>query len=167
MSLLADLDEEYPAAKMIYNFLIALPSPPFDGHVILAARRDDPEWGVLPRHLMHLRVPSLLLFGEMNVSFEGAGFDRKAQVLVEKANEPMKTVVREFISAIDEGIRTVNRLCFWIGVQQGCNVGIVLPQIGAGRSNINGELSGIAMVQVPDGSRQHHDVARSKPAFKD
>jgi hypothetical protein len=100
----ADLHELDPVTEMVNHCLVTTGVPPLNSDVILAARCDNPEWNWAARLFMDLRKPRPFLGRQMNVPFECGGFYRQAEPFVEELDEPMKTMVRRLVAAIDQWV---------------------------------------------------------------
>jgi hypothetical protein len=151
---------------MIDDLLITPGLPPFDCQIIFSARCDNPKRNVLARDFPNLRIPRLLLRGEMEVALKRCRPYVQAQPAVEKIHKTVKTMVRSLVALIDEGISALNWIGFGIIIPHGRDVGIVLPQVGAEGSDVGKKSSGIPMVQIANCRSQHHNVPDGKTALQ-
>lgn len=67
---------------MIDNLLVTPGFPPLYGYVMFSAGNNDPKWNCFPNQLLDLRVPSLFILGEVNVSLEQGRLDLQAEAVV-------------------------------------------------------------------------------------
>ena len=164
VAFLAHLHKLDPAAKMVHDGLITLDIPPFDRHVVLAAGGDYPEWSVFSGQFLHLRIPRFLQRRNVNVAFERSGCDPEAKSIVQPMSETVKVMIRRLVASVDQRTLAINQLDTGIFFVQVSQIGILLPQIGAGRPHVRQESTGITPVQVSHGRGQHDNVARGVEA---
>lgn len=151
MASLADLDELDPVAKVVDHFLVSLRLPPFDGHIVLATGRYDPEGDILSGDFPHLGIPRFFLCGEMNVSLEKSRLNRESKPFVEKFDKPVQAMVGCMVGPINERVRAIQFLGFRIIIRHCGQVWVILPEVWAGGPYIGLELSRIPAMKVPNG----------------
>src|ERR1051325_1798872 len=96
----------------------------------------------------------------MKVSFERGRSDRELQMLIEKLDETMKTMIGRFVASVDQRITAINRLDVRIILRQRREVWIIFPKVRTGCANVRHEPFGIISVKIPNGCREHYNVAR-------
>jgi hypothetical protein len=127
MTLITDLDELNSPAKVIHDLLITIGTPPFDGHVVLAASRDDPKRDFLACQFPDLRIPGLFQFGNVDISFEDGGLNVQLEPLVQKLSETMETMIGNLVASIDQWIFTFQDSNFRIFFIERGEIRIILP----------------------------------------
>src|ERR1041385_388642 len=103
----------------------------------------------------------------MNISAEGGGPDRQAKLCIEEFNIAMKAVPGFLVATIDEGIGTFEHGSLTVGLQKRSDIGIILPKLGKGSTNIRLKLLRIARVKVAHRGREHDDITQRKGALQD
>jgi len=163
----ADLDEKKAAAKVIDDFLPAAAMPPFDSVIVLPAGHDDPVRAGLPQGRLDQTQTLLFFRAEVDIALKCCRTDTQAKLVVEELDKPVNEMVWQIVAPVNQWIMADHGTYFWIAFVQRRQMRIVLPQGRAGRAHIREESSGIGTMQVPDGGREHDNVARRKPVFKD
>jgi hypothetical protein len=82
MSEFAHLNELDLAAKMIHYGLVALRFPPLYCEIVFPTRTNDPKGRHLSGKLTNLRVPCLLLRGEVDITSEYGRLNGETQPVV-------------------------------------------------------------------------------------
>jgi hypothetical protein len=164
---LTDLYEVEPAPEVLHDLLVAARGPPLDRVVELPAGGEQPEARRAPPRVLHAPEPVPLLLPEVDVSPELHGLDLESQDVVEVFGEAVEEMVGNGVDPVDEGIVTVDDLDAGLPFLEGRQVGIVQPELGARRAHVGLEAARITKVQVPDGRRQHQDVARGLEIAQD
>ena len=75
--------------------------------------------------------------------------------------------MRRLIASMDQGILAVDHLDARIGLAQGCEIRIVLPETWTRGTNVGQELTRATPVEVADRRGKHYDVARRLMILQD
>ncbi len=156
---LAALHEADAALEVVHHPLRAIRIPPFGGEVALAATHDDPETGPATFDLFHLRHPALFLGRKMDVSAKEMWFNPHSQLLLEKEPKAVQHVIRHVIRAMDQRILAANLFDFGIALIERRQVGIALPQRGAGSAQVGEKAARMREMQIAHGGGERDNVA--------
>ena len=109
MAFFPDLNEEQAVAEMIDHRLPPAAMPPFDGVIVFAAGGYDPVRAGFPKMFRDHGRPRFFFGAEVDVAFEGGGFDVQPEFVVQILDKPMNEMVGPIVAAMDEWIMTNHR----------------------------------------------------------
>jgi hypothetical protein len=104
--------------------------------------------------------PVLLRLRDVDVALELGHTHVEAELGIQVLDEAVQKMPRLLIAAVDQGIVAVDDGDVRVVLVERRQIRVEVPEVGAGRAHIGLELPRVTLVQVPDGRRQHHDVAR-------
>src|SRR5438876_6126175 len=104
MPKVAHLHELYPVPEVINYLLKTRVVPPFDGHVVLASRGNDPKRRIRPGQFINLRVPRFLQVRNMDIAAKGRRLNGQSQPGIEEIDVSMQTMVRLLIATINQRV---------------------------------------------------------------
>src|SRR5581483_1100930 len=101
MAQFAHLHELNLASQPMDNLLVPSTLPPLDRNIEFAAGGNDPKRNIAPCDFSHLRIPRLILRGEVDIASKSGRPNRKSESLIEEINKAMQAMVRHSVGLID------------------------------------------------------------------
>ena len=154
----AALHEAPAAAEVIDDGLVGVGVPPFGGEVGFAAGDDDPEGAVVAQGGQR-GGHAPLIFGEMDIALEGADGDSQPQLGLQIEGHAVDEMKGALIGLVNQRIFAVEHPIGLAESGEGCNVGIVQPEIAAWGVNGGEKPAGMGAVEVANDGREHQHIA--------